>query len=129
MQNETMSEYEWFVKNGVQLCFIKEPMINTNNEQDDIMKQAIQKIILTLLTAFAEKEREEIKTRQAEDIAVAKKQRVKFGRPSVTMPKDWDKYYKQWKAEEITAVQCMEAVNMKKASFYRKVKEYKNGRE
>jgi hypothetical protein len=44
-----VKEYEWFVENGVQLRFIKEPMINTNNEQDDIMKQAIQKIILTLL--------------------------------------------------------------------------------
>lgn len=88
------------------------------------MKQAIQKIILTLLTVFAEKEREEIKTRQAEDIVVAKKQGVKFGRPSIKMPKDWDKYYKKWKAEKITAVQFMEAMGMAKATFYRKVKEY-----
>ncbi|TSI09253.1 recombinase family protein, partial [Bacillus sp. HY001] len=41
--DETLKEYEWFNKNGVILRFIKEPMINTNNEQDDIMKQAIQK--------------------------------------------------------------------------------------
>ena len=79
--NDTMKEYEWFVENGVQLRFIKEPMINTSNEQDDIMKQAIQKIILTLLTAFAEKERDEIKTRQAEGIAVAKAQGKHLGRP------------------------------------------------
>lgn len=126
--NETMKEYEWFVENGVQLRFVKEPMINTSNEQDDIMKQAIQKIILTLLTAFAEKEREEIKTRQAEGIAVAKKQGVKFGRPSVVMPKDWDKYYKQWKAEEITAVQFMESMGMAKATFYRKVRNYEESK-
>ncbi|MDG4850848.1 recombinase family protein [Peribacillus frigoritolerans] len=122
--NETMSEYEWFVKNGVLLRFIKEPMINTGNEQDDIMKQAIQKIILTLLTAFAEKERDEIKKRQAEGIDLAKKRGVKFGRPSLVMPKDWEKYYKQWKAKEITAVQFMETLGMAKATFYRKVKEY-----
>jgi len=124
--NETMSEYDWFVKNGVQLRFIKEPMINTSDNQDDIMKQAIQKIILTLLTAFAEKEREEIKTRQAEGIAVAMKKGIKFGRPSVETPKDWERHYKQWKAEKITAVQFMEAMNMKKTTFYRKVKEYEN---
>ncbi|MBA9027602.1 recombinase family protein [Peribacillus huizhouensis] len=29
--NETLIEYDWFVKNGVKLCFIKEPMINTSN--------------------------------------------------------------------------------------------------
>lgn len=38
--NETLKEYEWFVENGVQLKFIKEPMINSINsstEQDDII--------------------------------------------------------------------------------------------
>lgn len=123
---ETMCEYDWFVKNNVELRFVKEPMINTSNEQGDIMKQAIQKIILTLLTAFAEKERDEIKTRQAEGIAVAKKQGVKFGRPALVMPRDWGKYYIQWKAKEITAVQFMESLGMAKATFYRKVKEYEN---
>jgi len=39
--NETLKEYEWFVENEVQLKFIKEPMINTSNEQEDIIKQAI----------------------------------------------------------------------------------------
>ncbi len=48
--DETLKEYEWFNENGVLLRFIKEPMINTNNEKDDVMKEAIQKIILTLLT-------------------------------------------------------------------------------
>ena len=122
--NETMSEYQWFVKNGVFLRFVKEPMINTGNEQGDIMKQEIQKIILTLLTAFAEKERDEIRTRQAEGIAIAKRRGVKFGRPLLALPKDWEKYYKKWKAKEITAVQFMDAMGMAKATFYRKVKEY-----
>jgi DNA invertase Pin-like site-specific DNA recombinase len=124
--NETLYEYDWFVKNGVQLRFIKEPMINTSTEQNDIMKQAIQKIILTLLTAFAEKERDDIKTRQAEGIAVAKKKGVKFGRPEVDLPKEWDKYYKLWKAEKIKAVEFMETIGMAKATFYRKVKEYES---
>lgn len=122
--NETLNEYEWFDENGVLLRFIKEPMINTNNQKDDIMKQAIQKIILTLLTAFAEKEREEIKTRQAEGIAVAKKQGIKFGRPLIDLPKDFESLYKRWKSKEITAVQFINIVGMSKATFYRKVKEY-----
>ncbi len=41
--DETLKEYEWFNENGVLLRFIKEPMINTNNEKDDVMKEAIQK--------------------------------------------------------------------------------------
>jgi DNA invertase Pin-like site-specific DNA recombinase len=127
--DETLKEYEWFNENGVLLRFIKEPMINTNNEKDDVMKEAIQKIILTLLTAFAEKEREEIKIRQAEGIAVAIQKGVKFGRPAIDVPNNWDKLYKQWKAKEITAVNFMSEVNMTKATFYRKIKEYENNLE
>ncbi len=124
--DETLKEYEWFNENGVLLRFIKEPMINTNNEKDDVMKEAIQKIILTLLTAFAEKEREEIKIRQAEGIAVAIQKGVKFGRPAIDVPNNWDELYEQWKAKEITAVKFMNEVNMTKATFYRKIKEYEN---
>lgn len=122
--NDTMTEYDWFVKNGVQLRFIKEPMINTGGDQDDVMKQAIQKIILTLLTAFAEKERDEIKTRQAEGIAVALKSGVKFGRPVIELPEGWEPLYEQWKKKQITAVQFMTEIGMSKATFYRKMKEY-----
>lgn len=126
--NDTMNEYEWFVENGINLCFIKEPMINTSNESDDIMKQAVQKIILTLLTAFAEKERLEIKERQAEGIAVAQKKGVKFGRPALKIPAEWDKYYKEWKDGNITAVKFAESVNLSIATFYRKLKEYEKNK-
>lgn len=122
--NDTMKEYEWFVENGVQLRFIKEPMINTSNEQDDVMKQAIQKIILTLLTAFAEKEREEIKTRQAEGIAVAKAQGKHLGRPRVEITKEFVEIYGVWKTGEITAVEAMKRLDMPKPTFYRLVKRH-----
>ncbi|MCU5727974.1 recombinase family protein [Bacillus toyonensis] len=127
--NDTMKEYEWFVENGVNLCFIEEPMIDTNNESDDVMKQAIQKIILTMLTAFAEKERKEIKARQAEGIAVAKEQGVKFGRPSIKIPSNWDKNYKEWKSGNITAQQFSQNVDMSIATFYRKLKQYEQNKK
>ncbi|MFJ7832608.1 recombinase family protein [Peribacillus sp. NPDC097284] len=122
--NETMNEYDWFVEKNVQLRFIKEPMINTSNEQEDIMKQAIQKIILTLLTAFAEKERDEIRTRQAEGIAIAQTKGIKFGRPVIDLSEEWKPLYDRWKTKQITAVQFMTKIGMSKATFYRKVKEY-----
>ncbi len=127
--NDTMKEYEWFVENGINLCFIEEPMINTNNNSDDVMKQAIQKIILTMLTAFAEKERKEIKTRQAEGIAVAKEQGVKFGRPSIKIPNNWDKNYKEWKSDNITAQRFAQNVDMSIATFYRKLKQYEKDKK
>ncbi|UQZ76197.1 integrase [Niallia circulans] len=126
--NETLEEYDWFVNYGIQLRFVKEPDINTTGTSDDIMKKAMQKIILTLLAAFAEKERDEIRTRQAEGIAIAKKNGVKFGRPSTKIPNEWDKHYKRWKEGEISAVKFMNMIGMSKATFYRKVKEYEKGK-
>ncbi|AOZ89329.1 resolvase [Bacillus xiamenensis] len=84
----------------------------------------INNIIIEVYTSMAEQERETIKQRQAEGIAVAKTKGKHLGRPSLELPKEWTKLYKQWKAGEITAVTFMEAIEMKKATFYKKVKEY-----
>ncbi|PET65155.1 integrase [Bacillus sp. AFS001701] len=127
--NDTMNEYNWFVENGVQLQFVKEPMINTTNEQDDLMKEAIRKIVLVLLTAFAEKERDEIKIRQAEGIAVAKAQGKHLGRPKTSITNEFENAYKQWKEGNLTGVQAMEQAKLKKATWYRKVKEYESSRK
>ncbi|MBD7935924.1 HNH endonuclease [Cytobacillus sp. Sa5YUA1] len=61
---------------------------------------------------------------QAEGIAVAKAKGKHLGRPVLELPKEWDKLYKEWKAGKITAVAFMDTIGMKKATFYKKVKEY-----
>ncbi|MEK3991987.1 recombinase family protein [Robertmurraya sp. FSL R5-0851] len=123
--NETLKEYEWFVENGVELKFIKEPMINTSNEQDDIIKQAIQRVILTVLAAFAEKERLDIKIRQAEGIEAAKAKGKHLGRPKAVITPEFELAYKQWNNNEITAVEAMKKANVSKTTFYRLVKQLK----
>jgi len=66
-------EYQYFLKKGVFLEFIKEPMLNTPKQKvDDIVQVALADVILSLLAAFAQKEREDIKLRQAEGIRIAK---------------------------------------------------------
>lgn len=122
--SDTVKEYDWFVENGINLEFIKEPMINTNSDTEDIMKKAIQRIILTLLTAFAEKEREEIKTRQAEGIAVAKMKGKHLGRPKTEITAEFINAYNEWKQGTITAVQAMKDSGLKKSTFYQLVKQH-----
>lgn len=122
--DETLKEYRWFVENGINLEFIKEPMINTNSETDDVILKAIQQAVLVILTAFAEKERSDIRIRQAEGIEAAKKKGTKFGRPLKTLPEEWDDLYLQWKNGQIKAIEFMDLVRMKKSTFYKKVNEY-----
>lgn len=120
--NETLKEYEWFVENGIQLKFIKEPMINTSTEQDDIIKIAIQKVILTVLAAFAEKERIDSKIRQAEGIQAAKAKGKHLGRPRTKITPEFKEAYTKWMQKKITAVEAMKISNMPKTTFYRLVK-------
>ena len=122
--DETLKEYRWFVEHGINLEFIKEPMINTNSETDDVILKAIQQAVLVILTAFAEKERSDIRVRQAEGIEAAKRKGTKFGRPLKTLPEEWDELYLQWKNGQIKAVEFMDQIGMKKSTFYKKVNEY-----
>jgi DNA invertase Pin-like site-specific DNA recombinase len=84
----------------------------------------INNIIIEVYTSIAQQERETILQRQREGIDVAKAKGKHLGRPALELPKEWGKLYKEWKAGNITAVAFMDKVDMKKATFYKKVKEY-----
>ena len=84
----------------------------------------INNIIIEVYTSIAEHERNSIRTRQAEGIAVAKAKGKHLGRPVQELPKAWERYYKQYKAKEIKAGEFMKLVEMPKATFYKKLKEY-----
>lgn len=126
---QTQEEYKWFVDNGIAMEFIKESMLNTCDAKGDVMKEAVNQIILTVLTAFAQKEREDIKQRQAEGIAVAKAQGKHLGRPKKQGIDDrFIEIYNTWKNGDITAKKAMEVLGVSSATFYRLVKEHE-GRE
>lgn len=56
---------------------------------------------------------------------MAKTKGKHLGRPKKAITPSFENAYKLWKTEKITAVEAMEKANMTKATFYRKVKEYK----
>ena len=90
----------------------------------DLLGNFISDLVLQVLSFVAEQERKNIKTRQAEGIAVAKAKNVKFGRPSFVLPENFKEEYLKWKAGQQTAVQTMKATNVKKSTFYKFAKLY-----
>lgn len=85
--------------------------------------------MLTVFGAVAQLERDYIKERQLEGIAVAKEQGKYKGRKPIEYPKQWDKYYKMWKAGSIKAVDAMKILELKKTTFYKLVKQYEEGQK
>jgi hypothetical protein len=49
---------------------------------------------------------------------------VRFGRPTIEKPHNWDDVIDSWKSEHISAVKAMEELGVKKSTFYRWVKGY-----
>ncbi|MDC2867297.1 recombinase family protein [Bacillus sp. BP-3] len=126
--NDTLEEFRYYEKHKVNLQFIKEPYINVNytgESTNDVIQSAIQKATLTILSAFAEKERIDIKQRQAEGIALARKQGKHLGRPPVEITEEFIEAYKEWKSGSITAVGAMKKYGIKRSSFYKLAKLYK----
>ncbi|PDX97003.1 recombinase family protein [Bacillus pseudomycoides] len=125
--NDTLEEFRYYEKHKVNLQFIKEPYINVNytgESTNDVIQSAIQKATLTILSAFAEKERIDIKQRQAEGIALARKQGKRLGRPPVEITEEFIDAYKEWKSGSITAVGAMKKYGIKRSSFYKLAKQY-----
>lgn len=122
------AEYKFFADKGAFLKFIKEPMLDTSDKTDDVMRQAINDIILTILGAFAQKEREEIKERQREGIEAAKRRGKHLGRPKVKLTDNqlvmFEAYYSKWKNGEMTAVELRNRMGLAHNTFYNKVKLY-----
>ncbi|MFB5574189.1 recombinase family protein [Bacillus paranthracis] len=118
---------EYFKKEGIRVKIIDLPttMQDVPAGQEWVIDM-INNIIIEVYTSIAQQERETIKQRQKEGIDVAKTKGKHLGRPVMELPKEWDKLYKDWKAGTITAVAFMDAIGMKKATFYKKVKEYEN---
>ena len=116
---------ELFKKKGIRVKIIDLPttMIDIKEGQEAILDM-VNNILIEVFTTLAQQERETILQRQSEGIAVAKSKGKHLGRPIMQLPKEWDNLYKKWKAGQIKAVEFMDKVDMKKATFYKKVKEY-----
>ena len=85
------------------------------------------KFMLTVFAALSELEREQIRQRQAEGIAIAKQQGKYQGR----QPIQYDKYlfeqlYKQWEDGDITQKYMCKKLKMSPATLTRRIREYRN---
>ena len=83
------------------------------------------RFMLTIFGAVAQLEREYLLMRQSEGIAIAKAQGRYKGRKRIPYSEtEFARLYPLWKRKEITAREMMLRLELKPASFYRRVREY-----
>ena len=106
---------EMLSQKGCQLVSLKES-IDTSTPTG--------KLVFHIFASLAEFERETIKERQAEGIAVALAEGKQYGRPKVEIDQAFISAYKKWRAHQISAVEAMKIAGMKKTTWYARVSEY-----
>lgn len=77
-----------------------------------------------MLAYVAEQERKKNLQRQAEGIAVAIIEGVKFGKPRKEIDTTFIKVYQDWKAGLITGVAARKVLGLTHSTFCRRVNEY-----
>lgn len=104
------------IEKGVDFISLKET-IDTNTPAG--------KAMLTIFGAISQLERDYIRERQREGIALKKAKQGYQGRPPIQIPEEEFKaVYDLWKAGEITARVAMKQLGLKPNTFYRHVKKY-----
>ena len=110
---------------GADICVLDMPLLDTRNGKD-LMGTFIADLVLQILSFVAQSERESIRKRQAQGIEAAKSRGVRFGRPTQSPPDGFIQVVRAWEAERITFQEALQRTGMQRATFYRRLREFRD---
>ena len=118
-----VEEWRDITKNiNADIVVIDMPLLDTRKNKD-LLGTFINDLILQILSYVAEQERNFIRQRQKEGIFIAKEKGIKFGRPKIEKPLNYDEVVLKWKNKEIKSKDAMKQLGLKPNTFYTMIKE------
>ena len=119
---EILRQWRMLTKDkGADIVVLDMPLLDTRRGKD-LMGTFLSDIVPQILSFVAENERVNIRQRQAEGIAAAKARGVKFGRPALPLPDNFQEVHRAWRRKEMTLAQAASACHMPVGTFYGKVR-------
>lgn len=124
--NEILAQWSVITKEkGADIVVLDMPLLDTRNDRD-LTGTLISDIVLQLLSYVAEKERENIRTRQAEGIALAKARGAYKGRKPIEIDKaQFELVFGEVQRGERTNRYAMQKLGLKPNTYYKFVNEFK----
>lgn len=120
--NMIIEEWRDITKNiKADIKVIDMPILDTSNNKE-LLGNVISDIVLGLLSYVAETERTFIRQRQREGIDIAKNKGIKFGRPRIKKPINFDYVVNRWKNKEMSTKEALMELNLKPNVFYNFIK-------
>ena len=107
------------------------PLLDTRArmEGQDLTGRFMADLVLQILAYVAQKEREDIRQRQAEGIAAAKAAGRCWGNPGIERPAEADDYAVLWREKKISLEEIGRRLGVSRSTAYRFVKFDKNRNE
>ena len=103
---------------GADILVLDMPLLDTRTRAETLVGKFISDIVLQVLSFVAENERENIKTRQAEGIKIAKEKGVRFGRPSFLYSDEFLSVANDYLCKRIRLKTALELLNIKQDNFF-----------
>ena len=112
-------ELEWFRAEGIRVKILNVPTTLLDCEGQDWVLDMVSNILIEVMASVAEEERVKIHRRQEEGIAVAKAKGVRFGRPSIAKPDNYEQVMALVDSGQLKAVDAMRELRVRKTTYYK----------
>ena len=122
---EIQSQWRFLTREKeIDVSVIDMPLLDTRRGKD-LMGTFLADIVLQVLSFVAQNERENIRKRQAQGIAAAKANGMKFGRPVIKAPPNFPEIVQKWENGIIKSYEAAEMCGMCESTFYHRLREYR----
>ena len=123
--NDILIQWQYITKEiKADILVLDMPLLDTRTKADNLTGTLIADLVLQIFAYVAQTEREFIRSRQAEGIAVAKANGKKLGRDPKQMPADFEKICEACAGGQLTIRQAAKKLNLSHTTFYRHYKLY-----
>lgn len=113
-------ELEYFKEKGIHIRILDIPTTLTDFPPEQMwVMDMINAILIEVLGSIAENERMKIRRRQREGIDAAMKKNIKFGRPSIDKPENFDTVIMQIDSKEISVSDALKILDISRSTYYR----------
>lgn len=129
-KTQIKQELQYYKEHNINVVILNIPttkmLLNMDLKENKWVVDMVNNILVEVLSTIAQEERNKIKQRQAEGIAIAKEQGKYKGRKPVAkenLPKDFPKLYRQWESKSINAIQFTKLLGLKsRTTLYKYIK-------
>ena len=125
---EIQNQWRYLTHEREIAIFVIDMPILSRKLDGDLMTTFLADIVLQILSFVAQNERENIRRRQAEGIAVAKERGLKFGRPPKPLPENFPEIVAEWESGKLKSAEVAKLCGMSEATFFHRLREYRNAK-